>query len=161
MEIGSGASASTSAPRAVFLVTAVALLLVIGGCSVGATAAPSAGAIVVSNAWVRASSGTDSSAAYFSVTNGSAADDVLLTVATPIAKAEMHQTMAGASGMMGMQPVASVPIAKGATVEFKPGGYHVMLTDPSGPLEAGKTVQLTLSFQHAGQITVSAEVRAP
>lgn len=147
--------------RVVLATAAVAALLAAAGCSTGSTTPPSSGAIVVSSAWVRPTAGSEASAAYFSITNGSGADDVLLTVSTAIAKAEMHQTMAGASGMMGMEPVASIPVPKGSTVEFKPGGYHVMLTAPAGPIEAGKTVQLTLTFQRAGQITVSAEVRAP
>lgn len=136
------------------------MILALAGCSIGSTGGPASGGIVISNAWARPSAGSDASAAYFSIRNDSGTDDVLTGVSTSIATAEMHQTMAGASGMMGMQPVATVPVAKGATVEFKPGGYHVMLMRPTAPLEAGATVELTLTFQQAGSITVTAQVRA-
>jgi copper(I)-binding protein len=72
----------------------------------------------------------------------------------------MHQSMPGDSSMMGMQPMAAVAIAKGASVEFKAGGYHVMLSNLTATLQAGTTIQLTLTFEHAAPVTVAAEVRA-
>lgn len=66
----------------------------------------------------------------------------------------------GVGGMMTMVEVLQVEIAAGATVEFKPGGYHIMFTDLIGTLTTGQTVDLTLTFANAGPITVKAEVRA-
>jgi copper(I)-binding protein len=68
-------------------------------------------------------------------------------------------TMAG-EGMMTMREVESVAIPAGGTVAFEPGGYHVMLMDLAEPLEAGTTVEVTLTFANAGEIKVSAEVRS-
>lgn len=66
----------------------------------------------------------------------------------------------GTGGMMTMVEVASVDIPAGGTVEFKPGGYHLMLMDLTGTLTPGQTIDLTLTFAKAGPITVKAEVRA-
>ncbi len=68
-------------------------------------------------------------------------------------------TMAG-SGMMTMQEVASVPVPAGESVSFAPGGYHVMLMELAKPLEVGSSVPLTLTFAKAGEVQVTAEVRA-
>ena len=64
-------------------------------------------------------------------------------------------------GMMTMQPVDSVPVPAGETVELKPGGYHVMLLDVQKELVPGDTIEVTLTFELAGEVTVTAEVREP
>ena len=75
----------------------------------------------------------------------------------------MSPAMPAASGMGGMMTMVEVPrveVPAGATVEFKPGGYHIMFRDLIGTLTTGQTVDLTLTFANAGPITVKAEVRA-
>jgi len=62
-------------------------------------------------------------------------------------------------GMMTMQPVDSVPVLAGETVELKPGGFHVMLLDVQKELVPGDTIEVTLTFELAGEVTVTAEVR--
>jgi hypothetical protein len=44
-------------------------------------------------------------------------------------------------------------------VALEPGGYHIMLLELAAPLEVGSTIDVTLTFEHAGQKVVSAEVR--
>ena len=67
-------------------------------------------------------------------------------------------TMAG-SGMMQMKPVDRVPVPAGETAALKPGGYHIMLLELPEPLEVGATFELTLTFEEAGEIVVTATVR--
>ena len=62
--------------------------------------------------------------------------------------------------MMAMAPVDQLEIEPGDTVTFEPGGYHLMLLDVSGMPAVGESVELTLSFELAGDIVVQAEVRA-
>lgn len=45
--------------------------------------------------------------------------------------------------------------------ELKPGGYHMMLVNLKGDLNAGDIVKLTLVFENSGEIAVEAEVRSP
>ena len=72
----------------------------------------------------------------------------------------MGSAMPSSGGMMTMVEVKSVDIPAGGTVEFKPGGYHVMFMDLNGTPATGSTIDLTLVFAKAGPITVKAEVRA-
>jgi copper(I)-binding protein len=44
-------------------------------------------------------------------------------------------------------------------VTLEPGGYHLMFMNLTGTLQAGSTVQIELTFEKAGTITVAAEVR--
>ncbi|MBX3285843.1 MAG: copper chaperone PCu(A)C [Acidimicrobiales bacterium] len=70
-------------------------------------------------------------------------------------------TMAGGDdmGSMTMREVDSIELPAGEAVELKPGGYHVMLIDLVKPLEVGEKIELTLTFEKAGEQTVTAEVR--
>ena len=68
-------------------------------------------------------------------------------------------TMGG--GMMTMREVDRIEVPAGETVVFEPGGYHVMLLDLAEPLEVGDTVEVTLTFERAGDVVVTAEVREP
>jgi len=138
------------------------------------TACQSAG-LAVTDAYlvsVEAHSGTNHSqhsgsvsntpaAAYFVVQNNAAQADRLLRVSTAIAQtAELHATtIENNVARMGLAPAIEVP-ANGS-IEFKPGGYHVMLLNLTRPLTVGEKVTLTLSFEKAGEIAVQAEVRRP
>ena len=73
---------------------------------------------------------------------------------------DMGSAMPSSGGMMTMVEVKSVDVPAGGTVEFKPGGYHVMFMDLVSTPAAGSTIDLTLTFKNAGPITVKAEVRA-
>jgi copper(I)-binding protein len=72
---------------------------------------------------------------------------------------DMGDDMGG--GMMTMQPVESIAVPAGEKVALEPGGYHVMLLDVKKVLEPGDTIDVTLTFEKAGEITTTAEVREP
>jgi copper(I)-binding protein len=72
---------------------------------------------------------------------------------------EMGDDMGG--GMMTMKPVTSIEIPAGETVELKPGGYHIMLLDVKKVLAVGDTIEVTLTFEKAGEVQATAEVREP
>ena len=67
--------------------------------------------------------------------------------------------------MMTMQPVESIAVPAGESVELKPGGYHVMLMDLRKPIAAGDKVPITLTIRGPGskevKLKVTAEARAP
>ena len=62
-------------------------------------------------------------------------------------------------GAMTMQPVDSIELPAGEEVALEPGGYHIMLLDLVAPLEVGDTFDIVLTFENAGEVTVTAEVR--
>lgn len=158
-------------PVLTIVVTAV-LGLAIAGCSVGGSADASAGgsagasaspptsAVAVTDAWVRPAAPGAESAAYFTITNGGPYADALVSAATDVAaSATIHETAMGSTGMTGMQEVDRVPVGAGATVTFMPGSFHLMLKDVTTSLAPGATVELRLTFEHAGTVVVNALVR--
>jgi len=144
--------------RSALLAVALLSIVALAGCSAGAS---STGAVTVADAWARPAAGTGQpGAAYLTITNGSGQVDALLGVSCALAgSVEMHETSMDASGMMGMHPVARIEVPAGGSVKLEPGGYHLMLMDLSRPLQVGETIQLELTFEHAGKVTVSADVR--
>lgn len=147
------------------LASILSLLVVLSvaacGSGAGTSTQPASGSVAIKDAWVRAAQSGGTTAAYMTITNGSGADDTLVSVSTPAAmSASIHETSTDASGMTGMHPVEGIKVPAGGTVTLEPGGYHVMLMGLTGDLAAGQVVRLTLTFKTSGTIEVSAEVRA-
>ncbi|MCZ7554680.1 MAG: copper chaperone PCu(A)C [Anaerolineales bacterium] len=142
----------------------VLLALTAVACTTGGTAAPTTGATspTVSEAWVRPPQGMDRPAAgYMIITGGSSADALLSVSTTAAGMVEIHETTVDASGMAGMHPIPRLDVPAGGRVELRPGGYHLMLMQVvEGAIEVGKTVELRLTFEKAGEIVVQAEVLA-
>lgn len=141
--------------------------------------------VIVSDAWARTSPAmTTRGAVYMELQSGSG--DVLIGASVPetvAATTEIHETVAaeGASsdmttamsdttaamsdttaagmGEMTMRPIESLEIPAGSTVNLAPGGYHIMLIDLVAPLEVGSEIELTLTFENAGDITLTVPVR--
>ena len=120
------------------------------------------GGIVVSDAWARTSPtpGT-AGAAYMMITNDGSADDRLLSASSDIAmQVKLHETKDN-NGVMEMSPADGITIPANGQAELKPGSYHMMLIGLKQELKAGEKITLTLNFEKAGAIAVTAEVRDP
>jgi len=74
-------------------------------------------------------------------------------------RAEMHETME-MDGMSSMKPIDRVPIEPGKSVEFAPGGRHVMLFDLDPKLRAGDETELIVRFAEGDTATAKATVTA-
>jgi copper(I)-binding protein len=145
-------------PRA--LLATLALVAALAGCSGGGTGGGVG--LTVTDAWVRAPQGAGgAAAAYLVMKNAGSTDDALLSVASATAgMATIHETVLQSGGMMGMQPVAKIDVPVGATVKLEPGGYHIMLEQLTREITPGMKIELSLTFEKAGKIEISAEVRA-
>jgi copper(I)-binding protein len=102
--------------------------------------------------------GARAAGAYLGMENDGPTSDRLVSVSSPIAGVvEMHEmTMDG--GVMRMRPMPSIEITAGTRIDFKPGGYHIMLMDLKRPLKKGEQFPLVLSFEKAGMLEVSVSV---
>ncbi|MBI5944756.1 MAG: copper chaperone PCu(A)C [Chloroflexi bacterium] len=122
----------------------------------------SSGELTIQDAWVRPARAGENGAAYFVITNGTTADDTLLSITSEIASAtEVHMSMGDANGVMSMQMQESVTLTARDKVEFKPGGLHVMFVNLTRDLKVGDTIPLVLNFENAGSLTIDVPVKAP
>jgi periplasmic copper chaperone A len=118
--------------------------------------------ITVKQPWARATpSGAKTGAVYMTIDNKSATVDRLTGVSSEVAdKLQIHE-MKVQNGVMQMREITGgLPISAGSSVVLKPGGYHVMLFGLKKPLTAGETFPLTLTFEQAGNISVTVPVQA-
>ncbi len=113
--------------------------------------------VAVTQAWSRATiPGGQTGAVYLTVT--ASAPDRLTGASTPAAgQAELHLSTL-VDGVMEMRPVADLPVAPGAPIRLQPGGYHLMLVHLKQPLRPGDRFPVTLTFEHAGDVTAQAVV---
>lgn len=134
---------------------AIALAGTFAGCSGG-------GAPSVTDAWIRVPmNATGPAGGFLSIANpGSSADALVGASSDAAAAVEIHETTMADDGTMGMAPIDRIELPAGGSVELKPGGTHLMLIGLAKPLTAGEKVTITLLFEHAGAVEVTAEVRA-
>lgn len=168
----------SSTPRTLRRLAIVVAALALAVGTIGCTGTGGGGGIEVTDAWARPSSMVaGAGGAYMVIRNAGGEADALVGASSPAAATvEIHETYVmpaptasggmghgspmATGGMMGMRPIPRLEIPAGSTVELRPGSYHVMLIDLVADLEPGSTIQITLRFEKAGEVTVTTEVRA-
>lgn len=112
--------------------------------------------VSIANAHARFSK-VDLGGVFLEITGGDE-DDELVSASSGIAgMVEVHETLTeGASSTM--QEVEGIAIPAGETVEFAPGGYHIMLMDVTDLPAEGDTFEVELTFTEAGTVTVDVTV---
>jgi copper(I)-binding protein len=143
-------------------------LLVTSGLLAGCGGDPTA--FGASGAWARPTpAGATNGVIYLELSSDVRDALVAIDVPTDIAeRAELHTSNAaeggghqhGAvdNGTVTMEQVAEVVIEAGATVEFRPGGNHIMLIGLASPLARGDTFTATLQFSSGRTLDVPVTV---
>ena len=120
------------------------------------------GQIAISEPFIRATLPNQPVAGGFmTLTNSGAAADTLIAARSPAAaRVEIHE-MAMQGDVMRMRELSDgLPLPAGDTVQLAPGGYHLMFMELAGPLAEGDRIDLTLTFEHAGEVTLPLPVGA-
>ncbi|HEY0567519.1 MAG TPA: copper chaperone PCu(A)C [Xanthobacteraceae bacterium] len=114
------------------------------------------GTIEIGHPWARATpKGATIAGGYLKLTNSGTEADRLIDGSLPSAgRFEIHQ-MSMNNGVMQMRPVSGgLEIKPGQTIEFTPGGFHLMFLDLKAPLVQKQPVKGTLVFEKAGTIEI-------
>lgn len=86
--------------------------------------------------------------------HGQTTDRLIGGTADVSAGFQIHEmTMEGDVSKM-REMKGGIEIKSGGTVELKPGSSHVMFVDLKRRLEKGERIKGTLTFEHAGSVTV-------
>ena len=111
------------------------------------SAAPLAANVSVTGGWFRVLPASVPSGAYFTLHNKSDKSLTLTEMASPACVSlMMHRSVNG-----GMENVPVLQVAAGETVQFAPGGYHLMCMDAKPVLKPGAQVPVKLRFA-GGQV---------
>lgn len=119
-----------------------------------------AGTLVIDHPWSRATpAGASVAGGYMKITNSGDKPDRLVGGSWGDGgKIEVHE-MATANGVMTMRPLREgLPLPANATVELKPGSYHLMMMGVKTPFKDGQSVKGTLVFETAGTVAVEFKV---
>lgn len=118
-----------------------------------------AGNISVTGAWLRLLPGDLPLAGYAHVTNNSAHTLTLTGASSPeFSDVQLHRSMQH-HGMDEMMHVGAIAIEAGKTLDFVPGGYHLMLFGRKHALAAGQYVPVILKFSDGTQYTTEFVVK--
>jgi len=117
------------------------------------------GDLMIMDAWSRATpKGAAVGGGYLTVHNQGAADK-LIGGSADFADVEIHE-MKTANGVMQMRELkGGLDVPPHGVVKLSPGGYHLMFVNLKKPLVKGEKDKVTLTFEHAGQITVDFDVK--
>jgi hypothetical protein len=120
------------------------------------------GAIEISQPWTRATPpSAETGGGFLTLTNTGTTPDRLIAVKSPAAgKAELHEMKMDGNIMRMREIDKGIEIPPGATVELKPGGFHVMFMGLKAPFAKDTKVPLTLVFEKAGSVDVELTVAA-
>lgn len=125
-------------------------------------ATSAAQAVIVKNAWARATApGQSTAGVYLEIVSN--ADAALVAAASPIARSAEIHAMRIEGGVMKMRAVPKVELPARKTIKLAPGELHVMLVGIKQPLREKDRVPLELTIEGAGgsksTVRVEAEVR--
>ena len=120
------------------------------------------GALKIDHPWARATpKGATVAGGYMKITNTGTTPDRLIGGTTGAAKTfEVHEMRMDGSVMQMRELPNGVEIPAGATLELKPGSFHVMMTGLSHPFTKGERVKASLTFEKAGKVDVEFTVEA-
>ncbi len=140
----------------------LATVLAIGVAWPVAAADVTAGSLKISAPWARATpKGASVGGGYLSITNNGNTPDRLLGGSSDVSNGIEIHSMTMDNGVMKMRPVTGgLEIRPGQTIEFKPGGYHVMFVGLKHGLKQGDHLKATLNFEKAGKVDVDFTVES-
>ena len=134
------------------MIALLTALLALGGCQAKQS--------YVDNGYVRLAAVKGQPAAAYFTLHGGPKDSTLLSVSTEYAiRSEMHESMTS-NGMASMKPIDHLALPAHGTLEFKPGGRHVMLYDVNPEIVPGRTMSLIFTFSDDTRLAYPALVIA-
>lgn len=116
----------------------------------------------VREGWIRMTPGGMAMLAGFGrIENRCPTPATIVSVSSPaFAEASLHETKIVA-GISRMRAVPELRIAPDSAAVLKPGGLHLMLMQPTAPLQAGSKLAMRFKLQDGRELLGEFEVRKP
>lgn len=119
------------------------------------------GSLTLKQPWTRATAkGAEMGGGFVTIVNAGEADRLTGGSFALAGRTEVHEMKMEGDVMKMRELEGGLNIPAGATVELKPGSYHLMFMKLTAPLEAGTHVKGTLVFEKGGEVPVEFDVQA-
>ncbi|HCU06736.1 MAG TPA: hypothetical protein DIC42_04040 [Holosporales bacterium] len=115
------------------------------------------GSITISEPYFISNKGAENAAAYLTIKNTGIADDKLLSASffgSMIPKVELHTHVIDDKGVARMRKIDAMIIDAQSDKILKPGADHIMLMNVTDKLPDTQSINLTLTFEKAGKVTI-------
>lgn len=120
-----------------------------------------AGSIEISTPWSRATpKGAQTAIGYMNIKNNGTTPDRLIGGSIDVADHFQLHAMTMENSIAKMRELSDIEIKPGQTIEFKPGGSHIMFVNLKRPLSKGEHISGTLVFARAGKVNVEYSVES-
>lgn len=118
------------------------------------------GDLTLSGAFTRAMPpGAKAGGGFVTITNKGNEDDRLIAASSPAAGVvELHEMKIENDIMVMRERGDGIAIPAGETVQLKPGGLHLMFMQVPTSFAEGVPVEVTLTFEKAGEVTLQLPV---
>jgi len=117
--------------------------------------------IAIKDAWARPTKAGMMSAAYFTMHNVGSLPDSLVQVSSSASKdVQIHLSYMN-DGIMVMEEQPFVAIQASEQIPFQPGGYHIMIIQPTNDMGEGDSISLSLYFKSGMIIEETIQVGNP
>jgi periplasmic copper chaperone A len=116
--------------------------------------------LALSNAYVQVTIPSHPAAGYFTLKNNGDRERVLVGASSSGCGSIMLHKSESNGGVESMREVDSITVPAHGSVEFAPGGLHLMCMSPTDALKPGTTTQVTLSFKDGDTLTSEFPVRS-
>jgi copper(I)-binding protein len=101
------------------------------------------------------------SAVYLTIQNTGSQADRLVSATSMVAQSvEIHQSQVQ-NNVASMQRLDTLELPAHSTIQFQPGGYHLMLIGVKRALNPGDKISVNLQFEKSAPIPVEVAVRGP
>jgi periplasmic copper chaperone A len=140
----------------------IAAIFVAAAWSVSASPAVRAAAptgVTLGEQWFRFITPTIPAAGYFTLSNATATPQALVGASSPDCGSLMLHQSVTKNGVEQMIMVPKVAIPAHGTLQFSPGGYHLMCMSPAAAMRPGQSVPVTLQFEGGASLSADFPVR--
>jgi periplasmic copper chaperone A len=120
----------------------------------GASAQAPSG-VKLSGQWFRFIMASLPAAGYFTLSNPTATPQRLTGASSPACGMLMLHKSVRKNGTESMVMVPSVAVPAHGSLQFAPGGYHLMCMQPAPAMRPGQAVSVTLEFAGGGSLAAS------
>ena len=116
------------------------------------------GALTITDGYMPQPASPNVAAAYLTIANAGATADSVIKVTSNVTKAVTAMDETDHDGVGTMTGLHTVRIPAHGRVSLTPGHAHLMLENPTFRLRAGQHVSITITFAHAGTVTLTVPV---